>query len=163
MELDIRSESSRKRLFRSDALRRRAEQICAGEGIRGDVEISLLFCDDAFMASLNKEYRGVSGATDVLSFEQPDLAGPGTRVLGDIVISLETVERRYPGDRNAMRREVYLLFCHGLLHLLGYDHATPSEKKIMTAKQARYLGVPEHAAWGFAPRPGYARRTARSE
>lgn len=156
VELYIRNESSRKRLFRSDALRRRAEQICTGEGIEEDVEISLLFCDDPFMASLNKEYRRVNRPTDVLSFEQPELDDGGPRVLGDIVISLETVESRHPGDRAAMRKEVYLLFCHGLLHLLGYDHATPSEKKEMTAKQARYLGVPENAAWGFSARRGYA-------
>ena len=150
--LGIRNESTRKRLYRRDALLRRAEKICAEEGVAEDVELSVLFCDDSFMQSLNKEYRNVNRTTDVLSFEQPPDASAGSRVLGDIVISLETVEHNCKGDREKMRQEVYLLFCHGLLHLLGYDHATKSERKIMQAKQAHYLGVDLRGAWAFGPK-----------
>jgi len=146
--LYVRNESTRKRLHRRDALLRRAERICSQEGVSGEVEISVLFCDDEFMASLNGEYGDGSGATDVLSFEQPVVEEAESRLLGDIVISLETVEHRCGSDRGLMREEIDLLFCHGLLHLLGYDHATSAERREMQAKQAQYLGVSEGKAWG---------------
>ena len=72
-------------------------------------------------------------------------------VLGDIVISLETVEARCAGDLPATREEVRLLFCHGLLHLLGFVHDTKSQRARMQAKQAKYLGVAESAAWRSRP------------
>ena len=84
--LYLQSESSRKRLYRRDDLTRLAERVCAGESISGEVEVSVLFCDDDAMRALNKQYRGEDKATDVLSFEQDGFAAPGARVLGDIVI-----------------------------------------------------------------------------
>jgi probable rRNA maturation factor len=147
VELQIRNESSRKRIYRRLDLQALAEQICTEEGMGPRAEVSVLFCDDAFIATLNKDYRHEDHATDVLSFPQPDLPAGDTVLLGDIVISLETVERRCEGDRSAMREEVRLLFCHGLLHLLGYDHETAPARDDMNARQARYLGVPLDAAW----------------
>jgi probable rRNA maturation factor len=143
----LQSESTRRRLYRRDNLTRLAERICAGEGIAGDVEVSVLFCDDDGIRALNKQYRAEDKATDVLSFEQDGFAAPGPRVLGDIVISLETAEERHPGNPAGMRDEVRLLFCHGLLHLLGHDHQNPEQRRQMTALQARYLGVDLDSAW----------------
>ena len=143
----VRSESARKRLYRRDDLTRLAERVLAGEGVAEAVEVSVLFCDDAAMKLLNKQYRGENKPTDVLSFEMEGFAGPGTRVLGDIVISLETVEQRSPGQAAAMRDEVRLLFCHGLLHLLGHDHQNAKQREAMTQLQASYLGRPLEAAW----------------
>ena len=150
VRLSVQQESSRKRLYRRDVLERLAARICAGEGA-GAVEVSVLFCDDARIRALNKAYRKKDRATDVLSFEQEAGPIPGVRVLGDIVISLETVEGRGRGDRARMRDDVRLLFCHGMLHLLGYDHATPRERDRMAEKQARYLGVSKVAAWRTEP------------
>ena len=56
------------------------------------------------------------------------------------------------GDRALMRREIELLFCHGLLHLLGYDHATRDERARMQRKQAEYLNTSEADAWRFGPK-----------
>ena len=152
IHLAVQQASTRKRLFRKDALERLAERICAGEGVdAADVEVSVLFCDDAEIKALNKAYRGKNKATDVLSFEQEADLVPGVRVLGDIVISLETVEGRGEGSPEAMRDDVRLLFCHGMLHLLGYDHATAAERRCMTEKQAHYLGVNNDAAWRTDP------------
>ncbi len=130
----------------------------------------MLCCDDAQIAELNKTYRGKNEPTDVLSFEQPQVDAPAghararhARLLGDIVISLETVERYCKGERHRMRNEIRLLFCHGLLHLLGYEHETVAEQDRMAAKQAEYLGVPVDDAWHWidsgvgAAKPG-ARR-----
>ena len=143
--ISMRSESSRKGVYRRDALGRLANRVCAGEGVDDDAELSVLFCDDAAMQELNHQYRGKNKPTDVLSFQQ-DFEGP-VRVLGDIVISLETVERVSGGDAEAMRAEVRMLYCHGLLHLLGYDHQNAQDRRMMVAKQAEYLRLPLAAAW----------------
>lgn len=148
LRMDIRNESARKRLYRRDALERIADGVLRGEGVAKkcrEAEVSVLFCDDPAIRALNKQFRGKDAATDVLSFEQD---GPGSvRVLGDIVISLETVENRFPGDGAAQRAEVRMLFCHGMLHLVGYDHQTEAEQDRMAERQARYLNVPLDQAW----------------
>ncbi len=149
IHLTLRNESPCKGvgIYRRDALMHLAERVCQGEGHGGDAELSLLFCSDRFIQELNKTYRKQNKATDVLSFSQPKGIFHGVPVLGDIVISLETVERRCEGSRRAMRNEVNLLFCHGLLHLLGLDHDTPAARKIMNDKQALYLFLDPSAAW----------------
>lgn len=148
--IGIRNESRRKRFYRRDTLLQLAQFICESEGYSGPVEISLLFCDDAYMAELNRQYRKKDAPTDVLSFPQEAVTAGDVRLLGDIVISLETVERR-GGDLTALRREVGVLFCHGLLHLLGYDHATAAEEDTMKKLQARYLGSSVENAWESEP------------
>lgn len=157
--LDVRNASVRRGLVRRGPLERLAGRICRGESVRGDVEISVLFCDDDDITVLNRKYRRKNKPTDVLSFEQdgPDAGGPA-RALGDIVISLETAERNCHGDRSLLKREIELLFCHGLLHLLGYDHGTRAERAEMTRKQAQYLGTSEFEAWQFGPKPAAPRR-----
>ncbi|MCP4640843.1 MAG: rRNA maturation RNase YbeY, partial [bacterium] len=143
---------------RKDVLARTADRVCTLEGVEDDAEVSLLFCDDAFIQQLNSDYRGKNAPTDVLSFAQPSLRHAHPVVLGDIVISLETVARRFgkrvaqaacidAADRSRMRAEVMLLFCHGLLHLLGYDHPTERDRARMAAKQAEYLGLTDSEAW----------------
>lgn len=167
VHLCVRNDSQRKRLYRTDALRRLAERICAGEDVETDIELSVLLCDDASMRELNRTYRDKDRPTDVLAFAQTPAdrgkhpAGEGPMVLGDIVISLETVARHCadaPQTRGAMRQEVHLLFCHGLLHLLGVDHATAAAREAMNAKQARYLGTTTEAAWRTPPRTSRGRR-----
>lgn len=146
--LEARNTSGRAGCFRSDALRRLSEKVLADQGMEGAFHVSVLFCGDEFIAGLNREYRGKRGPTDVLSFGQEDgAAPPDGRVLGDIVISLDTVAARCAGDPEAMRAEVRLLFCHGLLHLIGYDHGTAAERRAMQALQARFLGVSDAEAW----------------
>ena len=163
--LDIRNESAQKRLYTRSGLTTLAGRICRGEGVKGNAEVSVMFCDDEFITDLNRRYRRKNAPTDVLSFEQDHAASKGLRVLGDIVISLETAERHCGGDRAMMRKEVNLLFCHGLLHLLGHDHATAKERMAMTELQAHYLGATTEAAWAFGPKaiPAHPnRRTARA-
>lgn len=147
VHLDVRNESSHKRLYTRSNLQALAERLCTGEGISGAVELSVLFCDDAFIRTLNRRFRDVDGATDVLSFGQDDVPGLAERALGDVVISLDTVHRRSRGNRDDMRAELRLLFCHGVLHLLGHDHATEATRRVMADKQAAYLGISPEAAW----------------
>ena len=151
VEVMVANDSVEKRLFRRDVLTRLASRVCSGEMSGAEdaavVEVSVLFCDDDRIRELNKAYRDKDTATDVLSFEQAGSPDPRTRILGDIVISLETVVNRNDGNRSRMRDDVRLLFCHGMLHLLGFDHATAATRTVMNEKQAQYLGVPIPAAW----------------
>jgi probable rRNA maturation factor len=125
-----------------------AERVLEGESVRHDVELSVLYCDDEQIRELNRTYRGKDSPTDVLSFNQyPPPSTEHASALGDIVISLETVDRRCGGDAARMQHGVRLLFCHGLLHLLGYDHANTAGRKRMAKKQAEYLGLPLADAW----------------
>ncbi|MFA7693209.1 MAG: rRNA maturation RNase YbeY [Candidatus Hydrogenedentes bacterium] len=147
IHLDIRNQSKIKRLISRGRLEKLAEKICAGEGVRKEAELSLLFCDDSFIKELNAQYRNRDEATDVLSFVQEKTGKEPYTILGDIVISLETVERYCGGDRDAMRTETLLLFCHGLLHLLGYEHGNEADKIKMQMKQAHYLDLKLENVW----------------
>lgn len=141
--LMIRNESTRKRMYRSADLRRLAVRVCEGENLEKDAEVGLLLCDDPFIAELNGQYRKVKGPTDVLSFSQrAQVAQQGPfAVLGDVIISLETVERRCRGNSASMRDEVRMLFCHGLLHLLGLTHDSDARRERMFRRQAGYLDM----------------------
>ncbi len=145
IQVDVQNQSTLKGLCRRDVLRRIAQRVAAGEGFEEDAEVSVLLCDDAFIAELNAQYRHKTGPTDVLSFPQEGMA-PGVRVLGDIIISLETVTSRCV-EIAEQRAEVKLLFCHGLLHLLGYVHDSVEQERVMRQKQAEYLDLTDDAAW----------------
>lgn len=147
IHLDIRNLSSVKRLYRQNDLFLLTETICKGEGVDRAVELSVLMCEDPFIQELNQTYRGKNEPTDVLSFQQEGVDAGDLRVLGDIVISLETVARFCGGDRDAMRREVRLLFCHGLLHLLGFTHGNKKDRALMQQKQAAYLNIGLDNSW----------------
>lgn len=146
--LAVRNTSRITGSYSTTALKKLAARVCDGEGVPGDVELSVLFCGDKTIRKLNEQYAGKDEATDVLSFEQSGTStAETTRPLGDIVVSLETVRERCGAKARAMRAEVQLLFCHGLLHLLGYDHADAKAREIMIAKQAEYLGCTREEAW----------------
>jgi probable rRNA maturation factor len=110
------------------------------------VYVSLVLTDDAGIAALNREFRGVDAPTDVLSFPQLDAAGPVTAVpadapllLGDIVVSLQRAEAQAHEYGHTRARELGFLLAHGLLHLLGYDHETATEAATMEARQEAVL------------------------
>lgn len=109
----------------------------------GDAECGLVLVNDRHMARLNKRYRGAAGSTDVLSF--PMREGPFTSLspalLGDVVISAETANRQARAAGRSLREELAALLVHGLLHLLGYDHQTPSGARRMRQLERR-LGHP---------------------
>jgi probable rRNA maturation factor len=96
-------------------------------------EVSVLFCGDRRMRSLNRRYRGKDRATDVLSFP----AGPGGEagLLGDIVISVPYARRQARRESVSSGGEMDRLLLHGFLHLLGYDHE--SDNGEMDALEAR--------------------------
>jgi len=104
-------------------------------------ELSILLTSDEGIQRLNREHRGKDRPTDVLSFPQNEFRRPlvprrghDLAVLGDVIVSLDTAARQARGRRRPLLDEIRFLLAHGLLHLLGYDHATPGEKKVMTAR-----------------------------
>jgi len=94
-------------------------------------ELSLLLTGDKEIASLNNQYRNKSSATDVLSFSQ--LEGEGhseEKLLGDVVISVETASRQAQETAVSLEEELVRLLIHGTLHLMGYDHENVSEAEV---------------------------------
>ena len=92
---------------------------------------------------INKEYRGIDRPTDVITFalEDDDICKlpEGKRVLGDVYISIDTAKRQAESYGHGLEREICFLAVHGFYHLLGYDHQTESDAKIMFAKQEEVL------------------------
>ena len=108
----------------------RAERVTSGE-------FNLIFVDPHEMARLNAEHMGEDGPTDVLSFPL-DGADPhpvGARMVGDVVVC----PARARGHGAAGDRELALLVVHGVLHLLGYDHADNSDAARMQARERELL------------------------
>ena len=102
-----------------------------------DCELSLLLTDDVEIQELNRTYRDLDKATDVLSFPQDEDAvnETGDTLLGDVVISVETAARQAEEHHLSFNEELILLTIHGILHLLGYDHErSPQEARIMQDK-----------------------------
>ncbi len=111
----------------------------------GDSELSILMTDDAEMAELNREWRGGHGATNVLSFPG-DLDGPGSFLLGDVALALETIVTEATEAEISVADHLTHLLVHGVLHLLGYDHKTDAEAEKMEALEIeilRSLGIPD--------------------
>lgn len=110
-----------------------------------NAEVSVTFVDDAEIHTLNRDYRGVDRPTDVLSFAmdegEEDFFGEEEHLLGDIVISLETVIRQGEEYGHGPVRELMYLSVHSLLHLLGYDHMEPEEKQEMRRAEEDILAV----------------------
>lgn len=95
-----------------------------------EVELSILIVDDAKIRKLNRQYRNIDAATDVLSF--PQNAGEEaefiSHMLGDVVISVEMAQRQAAEHQFSVEQELVLLLIHGTLHLLGYDHERSSKE-----------------------------------
>lgn len=128
------------------ALQAMADQVLDVVG-RADAELSVLLTTDDTIASLNAQYRGVEGPTDVLSFPQDDptappggLLGPPP-LLGDVVISVQRATAQADEHGHDVVRELWVLLVHGVLHLLGHDHETEAERTRMTQEEQRILAA----------------------
>ena len=143
---------------------RLAEQVLAHEGIRGEAELSILFVDESAMSDLNSRFMGAEGPTDVLSFPLEDeLVEPGRYpdsstsgpvdprvrgeandiplLLGDVVVCPAVAARNAPNHAGTYEDELALLVVHGILHVLGHDHADPEEEAAMQAKERELLAL----------------------
>ncbi|MFZ2448437.1 MAG: rRNA maturation RNase YbeY [Syntrophobacteraceae bacterium] len=108
-----------------------------------EAELSVLIIDDAAMAQINLEYRGVDHATDVLSF--PMLEGECSDVcpemLGDVVISAETARAIADETASELESVMDLLLAHGILHLIGFDHEAGDAEAVAMREKTEELLV----------------------
>jgi probable rRNA maturation factor len=125
--------------------------------------LSVLLTNDAEIHALNLHHRQQDKPTDVLSFPLDEGGGAdgavsGTRVLGDVVISLDTAARQARGRKRELLPEVRFLLAHGILHLLGYDHDNPREKREMDALTRRLVRAVSDKSTKPLKRPGQSRK-----
>ncbi|MGE0878042.1 MAG: rRNA maturation RNase YbeY [Acidimicrobiia bacterium] len=152
---------------------RLARAALVAEGVKGEAELNVLFVDEAHIADLNEEFLGASGPTDVLAFpldaDLVDIADAHRRtgpdrapldpsdyplLLGDIVVCPKVAARNAPTHAGDLDDELALLIVHGILHVLGHDHAEPEETVRMRARELELL---EQFHWN-APAPARFRQ-----
>lgn len=141
-----------------------ARDVLLAEGVQGDVELSLLFVDEDTIAELNARFMDADGPTDVLAFpiDDPVVAGrwpdastsgpdredpePGDMplLLGDVVVCPAVAKRQAPEHAGSYDDELALLVVHGVLHVLGHDHAEPDETAVMQARERALLDEFHH-------------------
>jgi probable rRNA maturation factor len=123
------------------ALQRLATYCLDAMRVHADAEIALVLVDEAAMEQLHVQWMGEPGPTDVLSFPMDELR-PGSDdiitppgVLGDVVLCPQVAEVQAEGAGHSTMDELLYLTAHGILHLLGFDHAEPEEEKEMFSLQ----------------------------
>jgi probable rRNA maturation factor len=124
-----------------------ARFVIARMDVNPAAELSMLLLDTAAMADLHMRWMDLPGPTDVMSFPmdelepggRPDSPEPGPSMLGDIVLCPEFAAKQAETAGHSLGQELALLTVHGVLHLLGYDHAEPDEEKEMFALQCELL------------------------
>jgi probable rRNA maturation factor len=123
-------------------LARVAEYVLDRMGVAPDVELSVTLVDEPEMTRLHVEYMHEPGPTDVLAFPMDDLddeAGTGAPLLGDVILCPSVAAAQAEDAGHDLDAELRLLCTHGVLHLLGYDHHDPDDKREMFGVQARLL------------------------
>jgi probable rRNA maturation factor len=125
--------------FPGDLLERAARAVLDLSGAQ-EADLTIVLVDDARIQALNRDFLAHDEPTDVLSFpaDEPD-PETGRRYLGDVVISTQRAAEQARERGHAIEAEMQLLVVHGILHLLGHDHAEVGEKERMWAAQAQAL------------------------
>jgi probable rRNA maturation factor len=126
-----------------------AQRALESESIERPAELELVITDDAEIRGLNRKFAGEDAVTDVLSFpmvrltelENAGFVAPPDKVkhLGEVVISYETTQRQAVEHERGVGDELAHLLFHGILHVLGYDHAEQEEERVMRAKEELLL------------------------
>lgn len=141
-----------------------AGKVLDDAGVRGEAELSLVFVDEGVMADLNKRFMDAEGPTDVLAFpiddpidggRWPDSGSTGPdreppeiaelpMLLGDVVVCPAVAARQAPEHAGSYDDELALLVVHGVLHVLGMDHADPEAAAVMQARERELLDRHHH-------------------
>lgn len=139
--------ATRKSGLNPERIRSDTERLLEAIGEKGS-SVSLSFVRDDAIRKLNHEFRGKDKATDVLSFPlltAGEGRGPSERMLGDIVISVDTASRQAADYDATLDMEVRRLLIHGVLHLMGHDHEHAGERTAMEREERRLadaIGLP---------------------
>ncbi|MGF9963209.1 rRNA maturation RNase YbeY [Bacillus rhizoplanae] len=130
-----------------DMIQQLVEKAAETESVEDGAELSITFVNNERIQEINREYRDKDQPTDVISFAMEDI-GEGEmeivgvempRMLGDIIISIPRAKEQAEEYGHSFERELGFLAVHGFLHLLGYDHMTEEEEKVMFGKQKEIL------------------------
>ncbi len=126
--------------FPSSLIERAVHTALAQQKESLDMDLSVVLTNNRRLHKLNRDYLGVDAATDVLSFPASE-SDPetGARYIGDILISVPYAAKGAKQAGHPLESELQLLVVHGVLHLLGHDHAKPKEKANMWKAQAEIL------------------------
>ncbi len=120
-----------------DAIATAAAALASADG-----EVSIVLTDDAGITKLNRDWRGIDKATNVLSFPAAELKpGGGAKMLGDIVVAYETLERECADEDRVFLHHLAHLTVHGFLHLIGYDHQTDSDADEMEGLESKIMSA----------------------
>jgi probable rRNA maturation factor len=150
----VRADAAYRKLIDVKQLRAAAQQTLQAGGDlpardASSSRLTLVITGDEQVHALNRRYRQVDAPTDVLAFATDETAGQDSFVsapgepayLGDVIISYPRAEAQAQAGGHPVSAELQLLVVHGVLHLLGYDHATPAQKRKMWAAQAGILAL----------------------
>lgn len=125
-----------------ETLERAAQMVLQAQALEVESDLSVVIEDDEYLKSLNSEFLKIDAPTDVLSFPSgEDEIDPETNrpYLGDVIISFPRASEQAAAAGHAVSDEITLLVVHGVLHLLGHDHAEDEEKDIMWSAQRDVL------------------------
>ena len=127
-------------LVDSVILEKTAKEVLVQAKRDGEIEVTIAIEDNSRLHELNRQFLGIDAPTDVLSFpsEETD-PDTGNEYLGDIIISLPIASMQAEAAGHPLQNELQLLVVHGMLHLLGYDHASAEMKTVMWAMQSQIL------------------------
>jgi probable rRNA maturation factor len=121
-------------------LARAAQTTLTEADMLDEADLAIFISDDVQLHELNRKFMGVDAATDVLSFPSdaidPDTGG---RYIGDVIISYPRAAAQADSSGHPLQEELQLLVVHGVLHLIGYDHADLSQKEVMWSIQGTIL------------------------
>ena len=137
---DLRSASTGGPAIDLDLLEKAAQAALEYTGAGSKSDLTVLLSDDAHIQALNRQFREVDAPTDVLAFPSGETdPDSGSRYLGDVIVSFPQALRQASTAGHSTQAEINLLVVHGVLHLLGYDHATKAERDRMWAAQEEIL------------------------
>ena len=115
--------------------------ICKVEKVKGKHVVSIIIVDNQKIHEINKQYRNIDRPTDVISFAAIDGEETLPEEMGDIFISYEKIIEQANQYGHSILREFAFLVTHGIYHLLGFDHMTKEEEKVMFDKQEKILEI----------------------
>ncbi len=165
-QINVHVRSAFRGLAKVADVRKAASAALAVADPEGDAAVSVLIADDHTLQDLNSRFRGIDETTDVLAFgaaadppadaSDPPFPEPPAelRTLGDIVVAYPLAARQASEHNVHVKEEIALLVVHGVLHLLGYDHAAPCDEAAMKTLEAKALAaaLPQRpTAHGAAP------------
>jgi len=152
MEINVLVDPAFEKDLEADWLQGIARQVLVSQGADANAELGLVITDQQRIQELNRNYLGRDEPTDVLAFHllphaedgepevTPFIAPPdGMLHLGEVIISYPQAAIQAEEHQHPLRKEIAILTIHGVLHLLGYDHAEPEQQSQMSAEEAAIL------------------------